>query len=76
MASEPVRAWVSTDANGRSLLRLSKPTESSGVWYSDDMALVVQYSPVPPGECREYVLIPADEHIQDRKVTIGEICCD
>lgn len=62
MSSEPVTVWVSTDDNGRSLLRLSEPENVGGVWYCGDMALVLHNSPVPPGECREYVLIPADQY--------------
>jgi len=57
MSSEPVTVWVSTDDNGRSLLRLSEPENVGG-----DMALVLHNSHVPPGECREFVLIPADQY--------------
>lgn len=74
MASEPVTVWV---ANGRDGCYAweTKPYIEDGIWNGHSSVMVVDplAKYVPPGQCREYVMIPADQYREMQRQKPAEL---
>ncbi len=74
MASDPVTVWV---ANGRDGCYAweTKPYIEDGIWNGHSSVMVVDplAKYVPPGQCREYVMIPADQYREMQRPQPAEL---